>query len=145
MIRALKGDRMPELSPRNGKHRETARRGLFFVEANMGTERISAPSSTNQRATIMGKLAWFRSSRFWVTRTRGNSRPARAGFGYESYLVPKAGNLSRSGLLGLKRSQAQHRQPMRMPLAGHHFARAFALALRTSTAQEAAMVQKELK
>src|SRR3954447_9652564 len=91
------------------------------------------------------RAAWFRSSRLWVTRTRGNSRPARAGFGYESYLVPKAGNLSRSGLFGLKRSQAQHRQPMRMPLAGHHFARAFALALRTSTAQEAAMVQKELK
>jgi hypothetical protein len=82
---------------------------------------------------------------FWVTRTRGNSRPARAGFGYESYLVPKAGNLFRSGLLGLKRSQAQQCQPMRMPLAGHHFARAFALALRTSTAQEAPMVQKELK
>src|SRR5947207_13904833 len=32
MIRALKGDRMPELSPRNGKHRETARRaGLRYV------------------------------------------------------------------------------------------------------------------
>src|SRR4051794_5904562 len=108
--------------------------------------RLSTAVSRSSSALSESRArAWFRSSRFWVTRTRGNSRPARAGFGYESYLVPKAGNLSRSGLLGLKRSQAQHRQPMRMPLAGHHFARAFALALRTSTAQEAAMVQKELK
>jgi len=41
---------------------------------------------------------------------------------------------------GLKRSQAQQRQPMRMILAGHHFAGGFTLALSTLAAHEAAMV-----
>src|SRR3954463_9773764 len=39
----------------------------------------------------------------------------------------------------LKRPEAQQRQPMRMALAGHHLAGAFALALSTSTAHEAPM------
>ena len=49
------------------------------------------------------------------------------------------------GLLWLKRSQAQQCQPMRMALAGHHFARAFVLTLSTAAAHEALMVQVELQ
>jgi hypothetical protein len=41
------------------ENRLTGRRGLFFVEADMGTERISAPASMDQRATIMGKLSHY--------------------------------------------------------------------------------------
>jgi Replication-relaxation len=38
---------------------ETGRRGLFFVEMDMGTERITAPKSADQRATIRGKFEQY--------------------------------------------------------------------------------------
>ena len=47
-----------------------------------------------------------------------------------------------SSSLGLKRSQAQQGQPVRMALAGHQLARAFALALGMPAAQEAPVVRK---
>jgi len=38
---------------------ETGRRGLFFVEMDMGTERITAPASADKRATIKGKFQQY--------------------------------------------------------------------------------------
>jgi hypothetical protein len=38
---------------------ETGRRGLFFLEMDMGTERITAPKSADQRATIRGKFEQY--------------------------------------------------------------------------------------
>ncbi len=55
----------------------------------------------------------------------------------------EAVSLPGSNALGLKRSQVQQDQPVRMPLAGHQFPRAFAVALGTPAAQEAAVVQEE--
>jgi hypothetical protein len=37
----------------------TGRRALFFVEMDMGTERITAPKSHDQRATIIGKFRQY--------------------------------------------------------------------------------------
>src|SRR4051812_11581187 len=54
-------------------------------------------------------------------------------------------SLARLGSLWLKRSQTQQGEPVRMALPSHHFARAFALALRASTADEAVMVQVKLQ
>jgi hypothetical protein len=41
------------------ENRETARRGLFFLEMDMGTERITAPSSQDKWATIVGKFEQY--------------------------------------------------------------------------------------
>src|SRR5215213_375667 len=57
--------------------------------------------------------------------------------------VREAASLSGSSALGLKRSQAQQGEPVRMALAGHQLARALALALLMPAAQEAAVVQEE--
>jgi len=48
-----------------------------------------------------------------------------------------------SSSLGLKRSQVQQGEPVRMALAGHQFPRAFALAFGAAGAHEAPMVQEE--
>ena len=55
----------------------------------------------------------------------------------------EAASLPGSSPVGLKRSQAEQGQPVRMALAGHELPRVFALALGASAAQEAAMVQEE--
>jgi len=68
-----------------------------------------------------------------------------AGFRLRSWPVREAVSLSRSSALRLKRSEAQQRQPVRMALAGHQFAWAFAGALGNPAAHEAAMVQEELQ
>jgi len=57
--------------------------------------------------------------------------------------VREAASLPGSSSLGLKRSQAQQGEPMRMARAGHQFPWAFANAFGTSAAHEAAMVQEE--
>jgi hypothetical protein len=41
------------------ENREKDRRGLFFVEMDMGTERITAPQSRDTRATIRGKFEQY--------------------------------------------------------------------------------------
>jgi hypothetical protein len=41
------------------ENQETGRRGLFFVEMDMGTERITAPKSIDKRATIRGKFEQY--------------------------------------------------------------------------------------
>ena len=61
----------------------------------------------------------------------------------EGHVVREAARLPGSLSLGLKRSQAQEGQPMRMALAGHQFPRVLVLALGTSAAQEAPVVQEE--
>src|SRR3984957_4993559 len=69
------------------------------------------------------------------------------GFGSEGRPVREAANPPQvsleSGLPGLNWPEAQQRQPMRMALAGHQFARALAVAFGTSAAHEAPMVQEE--
>ena len=55
----------------------------------------------------------------------------------------EAAGLPRSSPLGLKRSQAEQGQPVRMALAGHQLPWALALALGAPAAQEAAVVQEE--
>jgi hypothetical protein len=55
------------------QNHETGNRGLFFVEMDMGTERITAPKSRDQRSTIKGKLVqydrYLMSGRFASTYT----------------------------------------------------------------------------
>lgn len=41
------------------ENRESSRRALFFLEVDMGTERIVAPKSADTRATIMGKFQQY--------------------------------------------------------------------------------------
>src|SRR5208282_4921075 len=89
--------------------------------------------------------AWFNICRFWVTQARGNHRPAEAGFCLEGCLVREAASLLGSGSLGLQRPEAQQGEPVRMALAGHQFARAFAVTLGTLAAHETPMVQEELQ
>src|SRR4051812_32075063 len=53
------------------ENRETGQRGLFLLEADRGTERVTAPGSADKRATIMGKFGhydrYLASGRFAVT------------------------------------------------------------------------------
>src|SRR6202161_861664 len=87
--------------------------------------------------------AWFRRGRFWVTDA-ARKPPARDGWiSLRRRCCTEAANLPGSSGAGLKWSEAQQRQPMRMALAGHQFARAFAVAFGTSAAHEAPMVQEE--
>jgi len=80
---------------------------------------------------------------FRLHETRGNCRPVRVGLRLERGWLREAVSLPGSSSLGLKRSQAQQGEPMRMALAGHQLSRAFAVAFGTSAAQEAAVVQEE--
>ncbi len=90
------------------------------------------------------KAAWFRICPFWVTR--GARKPlaceGRVATGRVGPMREAAG-LPGSGSLGLKRSQAQQGQPVRMALAGHQFPRALAVAFGTPAAHEASVVQEE--
>ena len=67
----------------------------------------------------------------------------RVGFRFQGYPVREAASLPGSCSLGLKRSQAQQGEPMRMARACHQFSWALAIAFGTSAAQETAMVQEE--
>jgi len=64
-------------------------------------------------------------------------------FGLEGCSVREAASLPGSSSLGLKRSQAQQGEPMRMVLADHQLPWALAVALGASATHEAAMVQEE--
>jgi len=63
--------------------------------------------------------------------TRGNCRPVRVGFRLERGWLREAVSLPGSSSPGLKRSQAQQGEPVRMALAGHQLSRAFAMAFGT--------------
>jgi hypothetical protein len=41
------------------ENQKSGRRGLFFIEMDMGTERISAPNSRDKRSTIRGKFEQY--------------------------------------------------------------------------------------
>ena len=69
-----------------------------------------------------------------------NRRPAGVGFRWEECPVREAASLPRSSLLGLKRSQAEQGQPVRMTLAGHQLTRALASALGMAAAHETPVV-----
>ena len=61
----------------------------------------------------------------------GSGRSVRAGwpdFGWIGSRLGEAVDLPKSGVLRLKWSEAQQRQPVRMVFAGHDFARAFTAA-----------------
>jgi hypothetical protein len=83
---------------------------------------------------------------FGLQRASGSRLPVGAGW---RILVGWAGGWRRrltsagSGSLRLKWSKSQQRQPMRMALAGHHFAGAFAVALGAPAAHEAPVVEEE--
>jgi hypothetical protein len=78
--------------------------------------------------------------------TGARRAPACEGRMSTTFDVPCAGGgqpPTVSSPLGLKRSQAQQGEPVRMALAGHQLPRALALALGVPAAQEAAVVQEE--
>jgi hypothetical protein len=52
-------------------------------------------------------------------------------------------DLRASASLRLKRTEAEEREPVRMALTGHQFARTLALAFSPAAAYEAPMVQEE--
>jgi len=84
-----------------------------------------------------------KSALFGLHKARGNRRPVRVGFRLEGCPLREAASLPRSSSPGLKRSQAQQGEPVRMALAGHQFPWAFAVAFGTPAAHEAAVVQEE--
>ena len=95
------------------------------------------------RHTPAGTRAWFRICPFWVTQG-AQKPPACEGRGrLEGCSVQEAASLPGSSSPGLKRSQAQQGEPMRMARACHQFPWALAIAFGTSAAHEAAMVQEE--
>jgi len=91
------------------------------------------------------RRAWFRICRFRVTRRGETAGPRGPDFQFEGCPVREAVSLPSSRLLGLKWPEAQQRKPVRMALAGHQLAWAFAVALGTSAAHETPMVQEELQ
>ncbi len=80
---------------------------------------------------------------FGLHKVRGKRRRVKAGFRLEGCLVREAASLPELSLPGLKRSQAQQGQPVRMALTRHQLLRALALALGTPAAHKAAVVQEE--
>jgi len=87
--------------------------------------------------------AWFRIRPCWVTRGARKPPPVRVGFLWEGCPVREAASRPGSSSLGLKWSQAQQGEAMRMARAGHQFPWALANAFGTSAAHEAAMVREE--
>ena len=83
------------------------------------------------------------SALFGLYEAPGNGRPVRVGFRFEECPVREAARLPGASSLGLKRSQAQQGQPVRMARACQQFPWAFALALGTPAVQELPMVQEE--
>src|SRR3954451_17729143 len=87
--------------------------------------------------------AWFRIGHFRVTRAHEGRRPVWAGCRRSMCPVREAAGLPRSSPLGLKQSQAEQGEPVRMAPAGHQLRRALALPLGVPAAQEAAVVQEK--
>jgi hypothetical protein len=74
----------------------------------------------------------------------GSSRALQAGPWSAGLLCRgEAASLPGSGVLVLKRSEAEQGEPVRMAFAGHQFPRALADALGKPAAHEAPMVQEE--
>ena len=62
--------------------------------------------------------AWFKIGDFWVTRTRRNGRVLKPDFDRRVVVCGRPAGLPGSRLLGLKRTEAQQRQPVRMAFVG---------------------------
>jgi hypothetical protein len=62
--------------------------------------------------------AWFKIGDFWVTRTRRNGRVLKPDFDRRVVVCGRPAGLPGSRLLGLKRAEAQQRQPVRMAFVG---------------------------
>jgi hypothetical protein len=87
--------------------------------------------------------AWFRISRLWVTEVARKPAVRERRISVRSRFCREAANLPGSSVPRPDWPEDQPRQPMRMALAGHQFARAFAVAFGTSAEHEAPMVQEE--
>ena len=75
-------------------------------------------------------------------RARGNSRPLRVGSRLVGLCAVEAVSLPGSGLLVLKRSEAQQGEPVRMAFAGHQFSWALANAFGKLAAYVAPMIEE---
>jgi hypothetical protein len=62
--------------------------------------------------------AWFKIGDFWVTRTRRKGRVLKPDFDRRVVVCGRPAGLPGSRLLGLKRAEAQQRQPVRMAFVG---------------------------
>ena len=62
--------------------------------------------------------AWFKIGDFWVTRTRWNGRVLKPDLDRRVVVCGRPAGLPGSRLLGLKRAEAQQRQPVRMAFVG---------------------------
>ena len=71
----------------------------------------------NNWTDLAGK-AWFKIGDFWVTRTRWNGRVLKPDFDRRVVVCGRPAGLPGSRLLGLKRAEAQQRQPVRMAFVG---------------------------
>ncbi len=89
-----------------------------------------------------GERAWFKIADFWVARTCHNSRVLDRDGGRQGTVCRRPAGLRGSRALGLKRAEAQRRQPMRMAFASQQFPRAASGSLRTLAAHETAVVQE---
>ena len=83
------------------------------------------------------------SALFGLHKARGNRRPVRVGVRLEGCSVREAAGRPGSSSPGLKRSQAQQGEPVRMARACHQFPWALALAFSTPAAHKTPVVQEE--
>jgi hypothetical protein len=88
-------------------------------------------------------LTWFKFGDFWVTRTRRNGRVLKPDVDRLVVACGRPVGLPGSRLLGLKRAEAQQRQPVRMAFVGQQFPRAVSGSLSALAAYETTVVQEE--
>ena len=118
---------------------------LVTVMHYVGTVPVILQAEVYERAVDAKRDAGrgSESGLFGLHRAYGNRRPMRVGYPWEGCSVREAASRPRLSSLGLKGSQTQQGQPVRMTLTRHQLPRALALALGMTAAQEAAVVQEE--
>jgi hypothetical protein len=89
---------------------------------------------------VMKDGAWFKIGDFWVTRTRRNGRVLKPAFDRRVVVCGRPVGLPGSHLLGLKRAEAQQRQPVQMAFVGEQFPRAVSVSLGALAADETTVV-----
>jgi hypothetical protein len=92
------------------------------------------------RAAACDSAAWFKIGDFWVTRTRRNGRVLKPAFDRRVVVCGRPVGLPGSHLLGLKRAEAQQRQPVRMAFVCEQFPRAVSGSLGALAAYETTVV-----
>jgi hypothetical protein len=120
--------------------------GLRLAEAKQLTAALQAEMVSTQVSVVGERCRWGVVRNPPFSGYAGEQKPPAfaAGFRLRRWPVEEAVSLSKSSALRLQSSKAQQCQPMRMALAAHQFARAFALTFRASATHEAVMVQVEL-